>query len=235
VARLQGRGNVAEALRVFDEARVLLREELGTTPGPALVALNEALRAATCARSPSRCSSRRVRPSSGSRPPPQARRVLTHLRLVRAPCTGGRRRGHPRGARVQRRRRGVLRRRLRLGGRSLRRRFDARNSREAFLARWLVASWRACHTARPPMGIATDACALSESPPRKVRAGSPSRVSEEQRRMVKRLRSAQGFHHAEEFPALTAEFSPVRSVSAGTRILLRRSAQLLLMPRRTPW
>ena len=40
---LHARGNVAEALRVFEDVRVLLREELGTAPGPALVALHERL------------------------------------------------------------------------------------------------------------------------------------------------------------------------------------------------
>ena len=43
---LAARGNVAEALRAFEDARVLLREELGSSPGPALVALHERLRAA---------------------------------------------------------------------------------------------------------------------------------------------------------------------------------------------
>ena len=40
---LRARGNVAEALMVYDELRQLLMDELGTTPGPALVALNERL------------------------------------------------------------------------------------------------------------------------------------------------------------------------------------------------
>ena len=40
---LAARGNVAEALRAFEDARVLLREELGSSPGPALVALHERL------------------------------------------------------------------------------------------------------------------------------------------------------------------------------------------------
>ena len=31
---LAARGNVAEALRAFEDARVLLREELGSSPGP---------------------------------------------------------------------------------------------------------------------------------------------------------------------------------------------------------
>jgi DNA-binding SARP family transcriptional activator len=37
----EARGNVAEAVRVFDELRVLLRDELGTAPSAPIVALNE--------------------------------------------------------------------------------------------------------------------------------------------------------------------------------------------------
>jgi DNA-binding SARP family transcriptional activator/tetratricopeptide (TPR) repeat protein len=36
-------GNPAEALRVFEELRILLRDELGTTPGPAAIAVHERL------------------------------------------------------------------------------------------------------------------------------------------------------------------------------------------------
>ena len=43
IAVLAQRGNVAEALRAYEELRVLLREELGTVPGPELVALHERL------------------------------------------------------------------------------------------------------------------------------------------------------------------------------------------------
>ena len=39
----EARGNVAEAVRAFDELRVLLRDELGTAPSAAIVALNERL------------------------------------------------------------------------------------------------------------------------------------------------------------------------------------------------
>ncbi len=39
----EARGNVAEAVRVFDELRVLLRDELGTAPSAPIVALNERL------------------------------------------------------------------------------------------------------------------------------------------------------------------------------------------------
>ncbi|MEA2480642.1 MAG: hypothetical protein QOJ07_2564 [Thermoleophilaceae bacterium] len=40
---LRARGNVAEALRVFEDLRVLLREELGTMPGPRVAMLHEQL------------------------------------------------------------------------------------------------------------------------------------------------------------------------------------------------
>jgi DNA-binding SARP family transcriptional activator len=33
---LAARGNVAEALRVYEDARTLLRDELGIPPGPAI-------------------------------------------------------------------------------------------------------------------------------------------------------------------------------------------------------
>lgn len=52
---LRARGDGAEALQAYEEVRVLLREELGTAPGPELLALHEALlrgdpRAAAAAR-----------------------------------------------------------------------------------------------------------------------------------------------------------------------------------------
>src|SRR4051794_15264854 len=40
---LRARGNVNEALRVYEDVRVLLREELGSSPGAGLVALHEQL------------------------------------------------------------------------------------------------------------------------------------------------------------------------------------------------
>src|SRR4051812_18491408 len=40
---LRARGNVNEALRVYEDVRVLLREELGSSPGAALVNLHEQL------------------------------------------------------------------------------------------------------------------------------------------------------------------------------------------------
>ena len=40
---LRAQGNAAEALRAFEDARVLLREELGASPGPRLAALHQEL------------------------------------------------------------------------------------------------------------------------------------------------------------------------------------------------
>ena len=40
---LRAGGNVAEAMRVFERLRLVLREELGTTPGPRLIALHDEL------------------------------------------------------------------------------------------------------------------------------------------------------------------------------------------------
>ena len=40
---LRARGNVADALRAFEDARTLLREELGATPGPLLQSLHQQL------------------------------------------------------------------------------------------------------------------------------------------------------------------------------------------------
>ena len=37
---LAARGNIAEALRVYEELRTLLREELGATPSPPIQALH---------------------------------------------------------------------------------------------------------------------------------------------------------------------------------------------------
>ncbi len=58
---LRARGNVNEALRVYEDIRVLLREELGSSPGAALVALHEQLLRddpAAGARSPRRAPAR---------------------------------------------------------------------------------------------------------------------------------------------------------------------------------
>jgi DNA-binding SARP family transcriptional activator/DNA-binding CsgD family transcriptional regulator len=43
IEALWARGNLAEAMRAYEDIRVLLREELGTTPGPHLVDLHERL------------------------------------------------------------------------------------------------------------------------------------------------------------------------------------------------
>jgi DNA-binding SARP family transcriptional activator len=43
IGALAARGNTAEAVRAYDDIRVLLREELGTVPGPELMALNDRL------------------------------------------------------------------------------------------------------------------------------------------------------------------------------------------------
>jgi DNA-binding SARP family transcriptional activator/tetratricopeptide (TPR) repeat protein/DNA-binding CsgD family transcriptional regulator len=43
IEALRAQGNVAEALRAYEDVRVLLRDELGTAPGAALVALHERL------------------------------------------------------------------------------------------------------------------------------------------------------------------------------------------------
>jgi DNA-binding SARP family transcriptional activator len=43
IRALAARGNVAEAIRAYEDVRVLLRDELGTAPGPELVALHQEL------------------------------------------------------------------------------------------------------------------------------------------------------------------------------------------------
>jgi DNA-binding SARP family transcriptional activator len=49
IEALRRRGNIAEALRAYDQVRTLLREELGTVPGTELVALHAQLLAAESA------------------------------------------------------------------------------------------------------------------------------------------------------------------------------------------
>ena len=49
---LRARGNVADALRAFEDARTLLREELGATPGPLLLRLHQQLLRAEPAAAP---------------------------------------------------------------------------------------------------------------------------------------------------------------------------------------
>src|SRR3954451_21450102 len=50
IGALRARGNVAEALRTYEQVRQLLREELGATPGPELLALHGELLAAPAPR-----------------------------------------------------------------------------------------------------------------------------------------------------------------------------------------
>ena len=78
---LRARGNVAEALMVYDELRTLLMDELGTTPGPALVA---ALRAAADGRRGARAARRRRRPQRPAAAPP-GDRPARRARGVRRP------------------------------------------------------------------------------------------------------------------------------------------------------
>ena len=59
---LRARGNVNEALRVYEDVRVLLREELGSNPGR------------RPRRAPRAAPARRPRPRAGHRPPPGPRR-----------------------------------------------------------------------------------------------------------------------------------------------------------------
>jgi DNA-binding SARP family transcriptional activator len=61
---LRAQGNVAEALVAYEELRTLLREELGTSPGPALAALHEELLRADLAPAPA---------PAPAPPPPTAR------------------------------------------------------------------------------------------------------------------------------------------------------------------
>ena len=78
-------GNPAEALRVFEDLRRLLREELGTAPGPAAMAVHE----------------RMLRGGAPAvRPPTPARRARRRGRR-RAPLAGAARR-HPRAPRLRR-------------------------------------------------------------------------------------------------------------------------------------
>ena len=50
MAALAGRGNVAEALRAYEDLRVLLRDELGTAPGADVQALHRRLLTEGCHR-----------------------------------------------------------------------------------------------------------------------------------------------------------------------------------------
>lgn len=70
---MRAQGNVAEALRSYEDLRVLLREELGTFPSPELTKLHEQLlnshETDRSAPSPGRPSQRPAGESPGSRPP----------------------------------------------------------------------------------------------------------------------------------------------------------------------
>ena len=80
-------GNPAEALRAFEELRSLLREELGTTPGPAAMAVYERVlrgeppSARRGGRAPRRGDARqRLAGAAGRRGrPPRARRARREL------------------------------------------------------------------------------------------------------------------------------------------------------------
>ncbi|HEX8101124.1 MAG TPA: BTAD domain-containing putative transcriptional regulator, partial [Solirubrobacteraceae bacterium] len=66
---LRAQGNIAEAVRAYEELRVLLREELGTPPGPELVALYETLLATEGVRPlPSANEARGQTPPAGRAP-----------------------------------------------------------------------------------------------------------------------------------------------------------------------
>ena len=89
---LRARGNVAEALRVYEDMRVLLREELGSSPGAALVALHEQL--LRDERAGARPPPRRAAPT----PPSSARRARPRGRAARHAARRGDRGRGPRGA-----------------------------------------------------------------------------------------------------------------------------------------
>src|SRR6185436_619903 len=63
---LRARGNVNEALRVYEDIRVLLREELGSSPGATLVALHEALLRDDPAAPPAQPAPRAAKPKASA-------------------------------------------------------------------------------------------------------------------------------------------------------------------------
>ena len=73
---LQARGNLAEALRAYEEIRQRLRDELGTVPGRELLATHSRLLAADEAPPPVR-TARRPQPSPGPGMAPPSRRGAT--------------------------------------------------------------------------------------------------------------------------------------------------------------
>ena len=136
------RGNMAEALRAYDEIRVLLREELGTPPGP------------SWSRCTSGCSRR-----AGAAPPSAPRRACSSATpsWPRSPprWRGWRRRGRRAGLRGpgrigKTRLLGVLRERARRGGRGGARRARGR-ARARLRLRRRAPAVRGCRaTTRPP-------------------------------------------------------------------------------------
>jgi DNA-binding SARP family transcriptional activator len=77
---LASRGDAAEALRVYDDVRVLLRDELGTAPGPALQTLHARLLAGELAPAEPR------KPEPPEPPPPaEERKLVTVLCAEPAP------------------------------------------------------------------------------------------------------------------------------------------------------
>ncbi|MEA2480731.1 MAG: hypothetical protein QOJ07_2653, partial [Thermoleophilaceae bacterium] len=65
---LRARGNVAEGLRAYEDLRVLLREELGTVPGPRVTALHERLLRAESEPEPERAPVRAPVAAGAGRP-----------------------------------------------------------------------------------------------------------------------------------------------------------------------
>ncbi|HEX8208123.1 MAG TPA: AAA family ATPase, partial [Solirubrobacteraceae bacterium] len=80
---LAAEGNVAEALRVYEDLRTLLRDELGTTPGAALVALHERLLQAD-APAASRQTVSPEPAASPAAPPPKGAELVERDREVSA-------------------------------------------------------------------------------------------------------------------------------------------------------
>ncbi len=79
---LRARGNVAEALQAYEEVRVLLRDELGSRPGPELLALHEEL-----LREEARPAAAAPAPSPSPAPPPATGAPALPDRLAAAVAT----------------------------------------------------------------------------------------------------------------------------------------------------
>ena len=178
---LAARGNLAEALRVYDRLRVLLRDELGATPAPEITALNERLliagRKARGGRAPRRPWARRSRSrallarleqrpvrrpraragagaGSAGAPPRPARAVSSCSRASPASARPGWRRASPPP-------RTRPARPCCTGGSTRRRSFPTSRS------------WRRCATTRP-----TAAIPAASATSRRSRRSSPSWVGE---------------------------------------------------------